>query len=149
MVDAIRLILDWSELRSVGFDAVIYSAVAMIGTLLFFIRLLLGLFLGVEGMAEADVEVDSEGSAAFGIFSFLSITAFLMTTGWVGLATRLDAELPPALSGLRRQLLMTRLVRRFGELETGTTPPTIDQAARCRRDGQPACRPRRAHAPRG
>ena len=46
-------------------------------------------------MAEADVDIDSDGSAAFGIFSFLSVTAFLMTTGWVGLATRLDLGLTP------------------------------------------------------
>jgi membrane protein implicated in regulation of membrane protease activity len=93
VLDAFRLIFDWAELRAIGFDAVIYAAIAVVGTLLFLLRLLLGLFFDVEGMAEADVEIDSEGSAAFGIFSFLSVTAFLMTTGWVGLATRLDLQL--------------------------------------------------------
>lgn len=97
MLDAIRMILDWSQLRDIGFDAVVYSAIAIVGSLLFLLRLVTGLFFDFDGLGDADidVDVDPDGSAAFGIFSFLSITAFLMTTGWVGLATRLDAQLGP------------------------------------------------------
>ncbi|MEM9251281.1 MAG: hypothetical protein AAGB29_02930 [Planctomycetota bacterium] len=87
MFDAIRFIFNWPELTAVGFDCVIYSALAIVGTVLFLIRLALMTFLD----ADADFDVDvADGPDGLGILSFLSVTAFMMTTGWVGLAARLD-----------------------------------------------------------
>lgn len=45
-------------------------------------------------------------------------------------AAGIDAELPPALSGLKRQLLLSQLVQKFGQAQRDTAAPTIDQAAR-------------------
>ena len=96
MLDAIRLIFDWTELRVVGFDAVVYAALALGGTGLFLARLLLGFVMDFGDAADAaDLDVDLDSNASFSIFSFLSITAFMMGTGWMGLATRLDLELGP------------------------------------------------------
>ena len=49
-----------------------------------------------------------------------------------GLTGADDAVLPPAMSGLRRQLLLARLImqKERGDLETGTAGETEDQAAR-------------------
>ena len=97
MLDAIRLIFDWGELRIVGLDAVIYAAIAIAGTALFLIRLVLGLVLDMGDVSDAaDLDVDGiDSTASFSIFSFLSVTAFLMGTGWMGLATRLHLEWGP------------------------------------------------------
>jgi len=86
--DAIRFIFDFAELSSVGFDCVIYSSLAIVGTLVFLIRLLLMSFLDIEGTGE--IEVGEGGGYGMGILSLLSVTAFMMTAGWVGLGLRLD-----------------------------------------------------------
>ncbi|MEM0913281.1 MAG: hypothetical protein AAGK09_01570 [Planctomycetota bacterium] len=86
MFDAIRFIFNWPELTAVGFDCVIYSALAIVGTVLFLIRLALMTFLDLD----ADIDVDADGMDGLGILSFLSITAFMTTTGWLGLGLRLD-----------------------------------------------------------
>ncbi len=45
-------------------------------------------------------------------------------------ATGLDADLPPAMPEHRRQLLLTSLVRKWGEADPDQTAPTVDHAAR-------------------
>ncbi|MEM1209029.1 MAG: hypothetical protein AAF612_11745 [Planctomycetota bacterium] len=86
MFDAIRFIFNWPELSAVGFDCVLYSAMAIVGTVLFLIRLAMMTFLDLD----ADVDVDADGVGGLGILSFLSITAFMTATGWLGLGLRLD-----------------------------------------------------------
>jgi len=92
MLEAIQFIFDWSQLRSVGFDCVVYSALALVGSLLFVLRLLLTFIMDFGDAGEIDIDGDVDGSASFSVFSFLSITAFFMGTGWMGLAARLDLE---------------------------------------------------------
>ncbi|MDH3591013.1 MAG: hypothetical protein OER88_03990 [Planctomycetota bacterium] len=84
------LLLNWEELSRLGTDLVAYAALALIGTLFFVVRLLFALF-GFD--ADADVDGDLDGSASdasFSLFSLLSILAFLMGAGWMGLAARLE-----------------------------------------------------------
>ncbi len=100
MLDAIQFIFDWTELKNIGIDAVVYSALALVGSLLFVVRLLLGFFMDFDGAGEIDIDSDIDGSASFSVFSFLSITAFLMGTGWMGLAARLDMELTATVSAI-------------------------------------------------
>lgn len=84
------LIFNWKELANLGTDLVVYSALALVGTLFFVLRLLFALF-GFD--ADTDVDGDFDGSASdasFSLFSLLSILAFLMGAGWMGLAARLE-----------------------------------------------------------
>ena len=39
-------------------------------------------------------------------------------------------QLPPTVSGVRRQFVLTRLIQKFGEVAPGAGVPTVDQAAR-------------------
>ena len=45
-------------------------------------------------------------------------------------ATGLDTALPPEMPADRRQLLLTHLIRKWGEADPDQTPPTVDHAAR-------------------
>jgi hypothetical protein len=75
-------------------DATIYFVMGAIATLLFIIRLMLALFLGNDGgdfdVADGGGHFDGATDASFSLFSILSITAFFMGTGWMGLACRHD-----------------------------------------------------------
>lgn len=87
------LIWDWSELVKLGGDAVTYFLMAAVGTTLFLIRLAFALFGGDGGDFDADVDPgahDFGSDASFTLFSLLSVMAFIMGTGWMGLACRLD-----------------------------------------------------------
>lgn len=93
-MDTISLLFDWSELSSRGGDAVVYLCMALGGTLLFTLRLVLALF---GGDADGDFSLDDGGfdhgadsDASFGLFSLLSILAFFTATGWMGLTARFD-----------------------------------------------------------
>jgi hypothetical protein len=79
---------DWSELVKRGGDAVTYFLMAAVGTTLFVIRLIVGLFGGDSGDFDADAVSGTDGS--FNLFSLLSVLAFIMGTGWMGLAARID-----------------------------------------------------------
>ena len=72
------------ELMTFGVDAVVYSAFALIGTILFVLRLGFSVFGGVD--SDFDLEVESGTDASFGFISALSILAFFMGAGWMGLA---------------------------------------------------------------
>ena len=98
------LLWDWSELLKLGGDAVTYFLMAMVGTTLFLVRLTVALFGGGDG---GDFHVDAGGDlgahdvgsdAAFSLFSLLSVMAFIMGTGWMGLACRIDWGLNRPLS---------------------------------------------------
>lgn len=85
------LLFDWNGLVEKGADAATYFVLAAIGTLLFLGRLIFALFVG-DGGGDFDVDADFDAGtdASFTLFSLLSIMAFIMGTGWMGLACRLD-----------------------------------------------------------
>jgi hypothetical protein len=91
-------IFNWSELVKFGGDVVTYFILAAVGTLLFLIRLVLALF-GSDG-SDFDVDADVGTDASFTLFSLLSVMAFVMGTGWMGLACRVDWDLNRPLSAV-------------------------------------------------
>jgi hypothetical protein len=82
------LIFDWRALIALGYDTAVYLIIALVGTLLFLIRLGFTYVGGGGGDFEVDGDFDSD--ASFSFFSVLSILAFFMGAGWMGLACRLD-----------------------------------------------------------
>lgn len=82
------LILNWPALMALGYDAVVYLVMALVGTLLFLIRLGFTYFGGSGGDFDVDTDFDSDSSFSF--LSVLSILGFFMGAGWMGLACRLD-----------------------------------------------------------
>ena len=89
---------NFSELSKLGGDAVTYFIMAAVGTILFLLRLVVGLFGGDAGDFDADVDAGTD--ASFTLFSLLSVMAFVMGTGWMGLACRIDFGLSRAPSAL-------------------------------------------------
>ena len=88
MARALELFWDWSNLVALGGDAVTYSAMALVGTVLFLLRLALAMFGDVLG--DFEIDADTGTDASFTLFSLLSVMAFIMGTGWMGLACRFD-----------------------------------------------------------
>lgn len=82
------LLFDWSNLVRVGADAAFYLVIAALGTILFLLRLGLSMFTGADG--DFDTALDYDADVSFQFFSVLSILAFFMGTGWMGLACRLE-----------------------------------------------------------
>jgi hypothetical protein len=100
MLDLLKLLFDWPAMVERGADAVSYAVMALVGTLLFVIRLAMALFGGDAGDgADADIDV-GDSDAAFSLFSVLSILAFFMGAGWMGLACRLDWDLGRLVSAI-------------------------------------------------
>lgn len=100
MREFFELLFDWQKLASFGTDVIIYLMMGLVGTGLFVVRLAIALFAG--GDAEFDVDVDDVGGSgnAFTFFSLLSILAFFMGAGWMGVACRVDWGLGGFASGL-------------------------------------------------
>ena len=77
-------------------DATIYFIMGLTATIVFALRLGMALFVGDDG---GDFEMDDGGGladasdASFQVFSLLSVTAFFVGTGWMGLACRHDWNL--------------------------------------------------------
>lgn len=94
--------LNWNEMAKLGGDAVTYSIMAGVGTLLFVIRLVLAMFGGDGG--DFDMDADAHGGhssdSSFTLFSLLSVMAFIMGTGWMGLACRIDWGLSRPVSAI-------------------------------------------------
>lgn len=90
----LETLFNFSELAKLGGDVVTYFGLAMIGTILFTLRLIVGLFGGDAG--DFDTDFDAGTDASFTLFSLLSILAFVMGTGWMGLACRIDFGLSRA-----------------------------------------------------
>jgi hypothetical protein len=81
-------------------DATIYFIIACVATLVFLIRLVMAMF-GQDGGDGSDVDAPhSDSTGVFKLFSLLSIMAFFMGAGWMGLAARVDWELSGPLSAL-------------------------------------------------
>ncbi|NNL66916.1 MAG: hypothetical protein HKP30_11775, partial [Myxococcales bacterium] len=87
MLDAL---LDFSSLTAQGADTTAYLVMALAGTFLFLLRLGFALFVGADIDMDADVDADVGSDASFSLFSLLSILAFFMGAGWMGLACRLE-----------------------------------------------------------
>lgn len=93
-----NLAMSWSDvfdLREFS-DITVYAAMALFGTLLFLVKLILTLFAGVD--ADADFDTDMDGGLEahggdFSLFSTLSVVSFLMGAGWMGLGCRLDWDM--------------------------------------------------------
>jgi len=108
------LLFDFKGLLERGYDAAAYGVLAVVATLLFLIRLGLALFGGDAGDGgDFDVDVDAhaggDSDSTFTLFSMLSILAFFMGAGWMGLAARLDwalGRLPSSLLATGFGLLM-------------------------------------------
>lgn len=96
------LLFDWKELVERGYDAAGYGFMAIVATTLFLLRLGFALFGGDAG--DGDFDTDFEGGsgsdASFTLFSALSILAFFMGAGWMGLAARLEWDLSRPVSSL-------------------------------------------------
>ena len=87
-------IFDWAEVVDQGSDVVAYFVMGAVGTLLFLIRLGLSLlFAGGDGDFDTDLDAGIGSDVSFTLFSLLSILAFFMGSGWMGLACRLDWQL--------------------------------------------------------
>ena len=91
-------LFNWNELIQLGGDGVTYFLMAAVGTLLFLIRLIFALFAGDGGDFDVDADFDAGTDASFTLFSLLSVMAFVMGTGWMGLACRIDWGLNRPLS---------------------------------------------------
>lgn len=94
------LLFNWSELVERGADAAAYFVMAGIGTLLFLIRLGLSMAGGDASDFETDIEHGGASDSAFTVFSTLSILAFFMGAGWMGLAARLEWDLGRVVAAL-------------------------------------------------
>ncbi len=95
---------EFDQYKDLGIDAVIYFILALTATLFFLIYLGMQL-IGIGGGGDFDVGGDADFDAghsgidstgAFTVFSLLSILAFFMGTGWMGLTCRVSWEMKPA-----------------------------------------------------
>lgn len=96
-------LFDLDTYLAIGIDATIYFVLALVATLLFLIKLGLQLFFGdMDADMDADFdEIDAhhaDSTGAFTFFSILSLLAFFMGVGWMGLAARISWGLGGALS---------------------------------------------------
>lgn len=73
---------------------------ALVGTVFFVLRLLMALFFGGDGDVDGDMADIGDGDSAFSMFSILSILAFFMGAGWMGLTCRIDWELSSIVSAM-------------------------------------------------
>lgn len=97
---------DLDTYLAIGVDATIYFVLAIIATALFLIKLGLQLFFG-DMDADIDADFDdidgahhADSTGAFTFFSILSLLAFFMGVGWMGLAARISWGLGGALSAV-------------------------------------------------
>lgn len=85
-------------------DSTFYFMLGATGTALFSIRAVLMLVFGVDHGGDFDLHVGDHAGGAehsgFSLFSMLSIVAFMMGTGWMGLACRSEWQLNSLLSAL-------------------------------------------------
>lgn len=95
-------------------DATVYFVLASVSSIVFLVRLVMAMFgqdsADADGTPAGDVGGDSgsagdsgghtDSTAVFKLFSLLSILAFFMGAGWMGLAARVDWDLPGPISVL-------------------------------------------------
>jgi hypothetical protein len=98
------LLANWIEdLFSTFSDSTLYFAMAVVGTALFSLRIVLMLFGGIDTDG-GDFDMHADGielhGGDFSLFSLFSILSFTMGMGWMGLTARLTwhfSTLPAAL----------------------------------------------------
>jgi hypothetical protein len=84
------LLFDWQAAFNLGTDVVVYLVMALVGTTFFVLRLLLALFFGGDSDFDTGDHFDAATDSSFSFFSLLSILAFFMGSGWMGLTCRVD-----------------------------------------------------------
>ena len=94
------MLFNWSDALNFGVDVVAYLIMALVGTIFFLLRLVLALFFGGDGDVDGDLADMGDGDSAFSMFSILSILAFFMGAGWMGLTCRLDWGLSSMVSAM-------------------------------------------------
>ena len=99
-MEMLKLIFDWAEVANHGTDVLAYLIMALVGTLLFLIRLAFALFAGGDSDFDTDMDAGVDSDVSFTFFSLLSILAFFMGAGWMGLACRVDWSLSGEVSAL-------------------------------------------------
>ncbi|QDU35597.1 hypothetical protein KS4_36800 [Poriferisphaera corsica] len=95
----------WDGALGTGTDAMIYFSIAMFATILFGIRMAMMMLggdtdtdlIGGDALDAHDIDAMDTGES-FNVFSLLSITAFFMGTGWMGLAARISFGLSGPMS---------------------------------------------------
>jgi membrane-bound ClpP family serine protease len=92
----------FDEIFSEFSDSTVYFVMGSVGTALFLIKAALML---IGGDGDLDIDVEGDGgievhSGGFSLFSLLSILAFMMGAGWMGLLCREEFELGSALSAV-------------------------------------------------
>ena len=98
--DILDLIFNWNDALRYGMDVVAYLIMALVGTVFFLLRLLIALFFGGDGDLDGDLADVGHGDASFSMFSLLSILAFFMGAGWMGLTCRIDWGLSSIVSAM-------------------------------------------------
>ena len=74
---------------------------ALVGTVFFLLRLVFALFFGGDGGdLDGDLADVGHGDSTFSMFSLLSILAFFMGAGWMGLTCRVNWELSSMASAM-------------------------------------------------
>ena len=99
-MEILQLFFDWREALNFGFDVVAYLVMALVGTVFFFLRLVIALFFGGDADVDGDLADVGGGDSAFSMFSLLSILAFFMGAGWMGLSCRVDWGLSSMVSAI-------------------------------------------------
>lgn len=95
------VLLNWTDALSYGMDVVVYLIMALVGTLFFVLRLVFALFFGGDaGDLDGDMSDVGHADSAFSMFSLLSILAFFMGAGWMGLTCRVDWDLSSMVSAM-------------------------------------------------
>lgn len=95
------VLLNWTDALSFGMDVVVYLIMALVGTLFFVLRLVFALFFGGDsGDIDGDLSATGHADSAFSMFSLLSILAFFMGAGWMGLTCRVDWGLSSMVSAM-------------------------------------------------
>ncbi|MGR8919116.1 MAG: hypothetical protein ACU85V_05815 [Gammaproteobacteria bacterium] len=89
----LEMLFDWNAALAYGTDVFVYLVMALVGTTFFVLRLLFALFFGDAGGTDAGMDLDLSTDASFGLFSMLSILAFFMGAGWMGLTCRIDWDM--------------------------------------------------------
>ena len=99
-MEMLRHIIDFGYLyQQSGLDTAVYAGMALLGTALFVLRMVLMFAFGLDGDFDADMDVeDIEHGTGFSLFSLQSIIGFFMGAGWAGLAARLEWGLDTPIS---------------------------------------------------
>jgi len=106
MLDSLILASWIDDIFSTFSDATLYFSMAVIGTLLFSIRIIMMMFFGLDDGGDFDVDVDMDGGGFdghmgdFSLFSMVSVLSFMMGAGWLGLACRLEWGVGPVMSAI-------------------------------------------------